>query len=93
MDSCIPQSAEAFFQFDLMWIGVPVEAEEVKVWLSWSIAYAIGSLIVFSEGKAGPISILIRVKEYVRAVIFILTSDSAVLLGRLWLLTHSRAHL
>ena len=60
-----------------MWIGVPVKAEEVKVWFSWNTAYAVRSFIVFCKGKTRSISILIRVKQYVRAVIFVIAGKSA----------------
>ena len=92
MDSRISQSTEAFFQFDLMWVGVSIQAQEVKIWFSWNSMHAIGSLLVVCKGKARSISILIRVKEYVGAVVFVVTDKLAMYWESL-AFTHSRAHL
>jgi hypothetical protein len=73
VNSCVPQSTETFFQFELMGIWVSVKPQEVKLRFTWKLIYAIGQLPVMCKGEARTIGILVGVKEDIRAVVFVVT--------------------
>jgi hypothetical protein len=54
-------------------VWVSIKPQEVKLWFTWKCIYTIGQLPIMCKGEARAIGILVSVKEYIRAIVFVVT--------------------
>jgi hypothetical protein len=54
-------------------IWVSIKPQEVKLWFTWKFIYTIGQLPIMCKGEARTIGIFVGVKEYIRAIVFVVT--------------------